>query len=338
MIDKYDLFYYESCNNVNELRDITNQYDLFISAYNKETMVTDVYNNIDATKKIWLLFPDYEEVNLAEIDGLYYLNEDLTVNMTDLEMEYINSFIYFINLESYNSRKICIDITGFVKPYMIYLLIILEDLGFTNIDILYSEPNSYENKEETEFSKKEIICTRSVNGFDGRPKEGLNDLFIINVGYDSKLTIEMASFKKEVKKREILLGFPSLQPIMYQENILNLEKASDELSLSESNFKPLLAPANNPFETAKVINDFIREYIKTHDDVKIIYLAPLATKAQTLGMVLFYLFEKQDLETNKITVKFVYPFTKSYSSSAGEDLFRINKYEIDFHLINKLCE
>lgn len=336
MIDKYDLFYYDNCKNINTLKDITDTYDLFISAYNKETMVLDVYKNIIANKKIWLIFPDYEEINLDEIEAEYYYNEHLNVEMSDLEMEYINSFIDYINLIDFNTKNICIDITGFVKPYMIYLLSILQDLGFSNIDIIYSEPNSYENKEETEFSKKEIIDTRSVNGFDIRPKEGLNDLFIINAGYDSKLTIEMASFKKEVKKREILLGFPSLQPIMYQENILNLEKASDELSLSENNFKPLLAPANNPFETAKVINDFVREYIKIHDDVKIIYLAPLATKAQTLGMILFYLFEKQNLETNNITIKFVYPFTKSYSSSAGENLFRINKYEIDFNLVSNL--
>lgn len=195
---------------------------------------------------------------------------------------------------------------------------------------LHAEPKGYKNKDETSFSQAQVLSVRSINGFDSRSDDGKNDLFIVNAGYDHNLIRQVSGYRKKVKSREVLLGFPSLQPIMYQENIYNLIRASDELGINHEKFNPILAPANDPFETAKVIDSFVDSYLNKKDDVKNIYLSPIATKAQALGMLLYYFYENEKLRQKGINIKLIYPFTGGYSTSPGEEFFKVNVYNIDF--------
>lgn len=87
---------------------------------------------------------------------------------------------------------------------------------------------------------------------------------------------------------------------MYQENILNFRKVAEELSINAIDFNPLFAPANDPFETAKVIDKYVEEYILSHKDISTIYLAPLATKAQALGIQLFTIYEKENMNQKEL--------------------------------------
>ena len=137
---------------------------------------------------------------------------------------------------------------------MFYLILILKNNNFNNFDIIYTEPNIYINHEETKFSNDSATFTRSINGYDFKPDNGKDDLLIINAGYDFSLISRIAENKKSIRNNKILIGFPSLQPIMYQENILNFNKVSDELDIRASEFNPLFAPANDPFETANAID------------------------------------------------------------------------------------
>ncbi len=341
-IDKYDLFFMDSCTVECTHKVISNKYDLFISAYNEEEMVSTVYDIVDSDEKAWLIFPDYQYEDASKLkllEGRIFRYDDIDTTRDDLEMFIIMKFINDINLlEEYKKKKICIDITGFVKPYMLYLMLCIKNSEFVSIDIIYSEPKIYGKKEETDFSKDIVIKTRSINGFDLRTEESNNDLFIINAGYDHKLIRSVARQKIQVAKQKVLIGFPSLQPIMFQENILNFQKASDELRMKENNFNPLLAPANDPFETAKTLNNYVNAYIKKVTNVKNIYLSPIGTKPQALGILLFYMFEGDRLLEDNINIKLIYPFTKSYSTSAGKELFKINKYTIEFDLFDKLFQ
>ena len=334
MIDKYDLYFMDSYQKEDLERLKSMQYDLFISAYNEELMVSEIFDLVNAEKKVWIIFPDYKYENIDLLDSLSHTVKNYThvkTDINDLEKNIIDAFLEDINfITDYKDKKICIDITGFVKPYMIYLMLYLKSFNFSSFDILYSEPKLYSKREETNFSQEEIIKTRTINGFDLRTDEGDDDLFIINAGYDHKLIRSVGSWKIPVDKQKILIGFPSLQPIMFQENILNLHLASDELELQASNFNPLLAPANDPFETAKVINDYIDHYLNKKKNVKNIYLAPIGTKPQALGIFLFCILEEERLEEKDINLKIVYPFTKSYSTSAGKELFKVNKYTLEF--------
>lgn len=333
-IDKYDLFFMDSYKQDDIAKLQIEEYDLYISAYNEELMVLEVFNAINAKNKIWLIFPDYKYKNAEALNSLTHtvLNyTNIPTDLDDLEKCIIDQFIKDTNLiNEYKNKKICIDITGFVKPYMIYLMLYLKNYNFPTFDILYSEPKIYLNREETTFSEEEVIKTRTINGFDLRTDEGADDLFIINAGYDHKLIRSVGSWKIPVEKQKILIGFPSLQPIMFQENILNLHLAADELEIHANNFNPLLAPANDPFETAKVIKDYVDNYISKKDNIQNIYLAPIGTKPQALGIFLFCMFEEERLGKININLKMIYPFTKSYSTSAGKELFKVNKYTLEF--------
>lgn len=331
MIDKYDTYLFENCRSLDDLPQITTKYDLFISGYNKEEMVTKVFHKIDANEKIWLLFPDYE-IEKSEIDfhEKSIFTSDLKMTDARLEMKYVNTFIEeFRIVETYKNKKIAIDITGFVKPYMFYLILVLKE-HFSNVDIIYTEPTSYTNKEDTSFSDDSATDVRSINGYDMRSEYGCDDLLLINAGYDYALISRVAVNKKQIKNNKILIGFPSLQPIMYQENILNFKKVSEELGIQSNDFNPIFAPANDPFETAKAIKNYVEEYVTAHSNVNTIYLVPVATKAQALGMQLFSIYEKETLKQNDIDIKLLYPFTKGYASDSGKDLFRINKYQLEF--------
>lgn len=328
----YDLYRAASCKDLNELTNITQHYDLFISAYTLEEMINDVFKEIEADKKIWLVLPDYEFKDetlehLSSENEMFIHNVDMTSD--ELELEYISKFIdkYQI-IEKYKDKTICIDITGFVKPYMIYLLNVLRLCGFTKIDVVYSEPKTYQKQDETTFSDGNFIKVRSINGFEMRTDQGEDDLFIINAGYDYQRIINVASHHSSVKK-QILVGFPSLQPIMYQENILNVEKASDELNISEGEYDPLFAPANDPFETAKVVDRYIFQHIRKSKNIENIYLAPLATKAHTLGLLLFLFYCEKELNEKGINIKIIYPFCGAYSPSSSKELFRINVYSLE---------
>lgn len=329
IIDNYDLFYLDSCDNLDNISNITSEYDLLISAYNNENMVYDVFSSIQADKKVFLIFPDYNDLDFEKIiDCEVYTNDEVNIKDKDLELSFINDFIAQYDIINYKEKKLCIDITGFVKPYMIYFIKALHYMGFKELDIIYSEPKIYTNQEETEFSEEEVINTRSVNGYDLRAEDGKDDLLIINAGYDHKLIRSITGHKK-FSKKQVLIGFPSLQPIMYQENILNLQKAYDDLNITHTS-KLLYAKANDPFETAKTIKKHILKYIEQSDSVKTIYFAPLGTKPQALGIVLFSLLEQSFFEEKDILLKIIYPFTKSYSSSAGKKLFQINRYSLEF--------
>lgn len=331
MVSKYDVFCAESYKDLNRLKR-SKHYELFISAYTQESMLKDVYNSVDSKEKIWIVFPDYcfSDNDLKEVYESKYFSYKSDLASNELEMSIIDKFITDSNLTSFKNTEICIDLTGFVKPYMIYLLYSLKNLGFSSVDVIYAEPKSYKNKDETSFSQAQVLNVRSINGFDSRNDDGADDLFIINAGYDHNLIRQISGYRKNVKNREVLLGFPSLQPIMYQENIYNLIRASDELGIDHERFNPILAPANDPFETARVIDNFVESYTKKKHDVKNIYLSPLATKPQALGMLLFYFYESEKLKQKGIDIKLIYPFTGGYSPSPGKEFFKVNVYNIEF--------
>ncbi len=307
------------------------KYDLFISAYTDEEIVKNTYNHIESKEKLWLIFPEYE-LDLEKITGEIF-NPALEDDNTK-ESDYINA-MYQSYLDQNIGKKICIDTTGFNKPYLIYLIILLKEKNVQKIDFIYTEPQRYVKGNKTEFSEDSITPRDIVTFDESFPARGENDLFIVNVGYDSRLVRRVLDGKRA--KIKPLLGFPSLQPIMYQENIINLIKSKSELGINE-NEELLYAPANHPFITAQVISEYIEAYIEKYgvEEIKKIYLSPLATKAQTIGMTLFYIFEKKKYQEKDISIHIRYPFTNKYSSSSSEGVFRINKYTIEFNLFDKI--
>lgn len=294
-------------------------WDVFISAFNSSDRVNHVFNLVNATHKHWLIQPDYEyEVNdypEGETFGPYIKDE----------ASFISSYFNECGLDNLRDLRICIDITGFIKPYMMHLIFMLKRYGVKTLDVIYSEPDHYAKKEKTTFSDKSVYEIRQVYGFAGiHNPSTTNDILIIGSGYDDELISQVAENKPHCRKLQIF-GLPSLRPEMYQENILNAHKASEAIGAEiRTTTGTYFAPANDPFVVATELSNIIQKEI-AKQEITNIYLSPLSTKPQALGFILFYLSEWADKAGSLI-----YPFCHSHSKATSKGISKISKYTLEF--------
>ena len=222
-------------------------------------------------------------------------------------------------------KRLCLDITGFVVPQFLLLLRYLYAAGFTEMDVIYTEPNKYRENENTQFSER-FAKVEQVVGYSGTyTSEMENDLLIIAAGYDHSRIIDVANYKKSAKK-VLLFGFPSSSPGMFQENIIRAYQA--EAAVGSDCFKDMdlniFAPANDPFSTAQALKEYIEKASKRRP-VSNIYLAPLSSKPQALGIALYYIWEK-GLER---PISIIYPFCERYIGDTATGIARVWRYEIE---------
>lgn len=287
----FSYFYKKKYKGGNIPQDII--YDFFFSAFDDCERTKFLYDRVKSNYKKWILFPNYQ---LKEIK-IDYFDYDSFDEDSDIFIDFIDT------LGIVKDSRICIDITGFLRPHLIYFTILLhKKYKIAKIDFLYTEPNFYIKAENTTFSGAISESPRTIKGcssnFSNTNFE--EDLLIINAGYDDKLISAITKDKSKVYNKYLILGFPSLQADMYQENILQINKSKDEIG----NYKgKKFAPANDPFETANCIKEIIIENPK-HSNI---YLSPLSSKPQSLGMMLFYIWYNADLPLN-----IIFPFSDTY--------------------------
>ena len=186
-------------------------WDIFISAYNSSDRVRNVFARAQATTKHWLILPDYDYSHEEHPPG------EAFAMRARQESEFILAYAEKYELKL-PGQRVCVDITGFIKPYMMFLLKWLMQNGVNKFDVLYSEPDYYAQKEETKFSDEEVLNVRQVTGFEGiHIPNTSNDILIIGAGYDNELIAQVAESKDNSRKIQ-LFGLPSLRPEMYQEN------------------------------------------------------------------------------------------------------------------------
>jgi len=303
----YTIYYkerYDKCN-------LTNlpQYDIFYSAFDDSERTKETFKLVKAKTKKWFIFPQYQYAQ----DDLP--KKDIYKNNSCDEVEYFENFR---NDFSYsNKNTICIDITGFIRPHLMYLLHFFWRSNIDKIDLLYSEPISYKKAEDTKFSGYIEKC-KNIEGFSSNCDSNVDDdLLIVCAGYDDKLIANVVQEKQRCKKYYIL-GFPSLQPNMYQENVLNMYKRRDIIGEKKIKF----APAYDPFVTAQVIEEIIGECPKA----KNIYLSPLSTKPQTVGMALYYIMNYK--KRNNVSI--IFPYSNTYASDHTTGIKRTWRYTIEF--------
>jgi len=290
-----------------------NEWDLFISAYNSSKRVSDVFAKVRAGHKSWLLFPEYNYAE-TEYSGLNNYYAGAYTN----EADYILGYVGTLNL-NLSRIRICIDLTGFIRPYQLFLTKLLWERGVKRFDALYSEPNVYKEREKTKFSSGAGGKVRQVAGFEGAHSANTsNDMLIIGSGYDDELIARVSYYKDAARKIQIF-GLPSLRADMYQENELRAQLAEESLGPSLSYF----APANDPFVTASVLSEITRA-LEKQKQITNLYLSPLASKAQVLGFSLFHYLEGKQRPTS-----IIYPFRPHYSRETTEGLSRIWKYTVE---------
>lgn len=306
----YTIFYKDSYEN----GDLTNSpdYDIFLSAFDNCNRTKEIFNKVKSAQKKWFIFPQYKGISSLPSENAYN-------NQSFAESGYFEQFIQEFEVNNYQTKKICVDITGFIRPHLIYLLKFLSCSNVSQVDLLYTEPNQYKSADETKFSGyiDGIQDVEGCSSINNNPNTD-NDLLIICAGYDDDLIAKIAQNKDHCQKKYYILGFPSLQPDMYQESILKMENAKQ----STGEFKKIkFAPAFDPFVTAQIINEIIEENPNSTN----IYLSPLSTKPQTVGMALFYITNYE-----KLPISIVFPYSKTYTSKHAEGIKRTWKYTLEF--------
>jgi hypothetical protein len=297
-------------------------YDLFLSAFNLGERIKVVYEEVTAAKKIWLIHEEYELAlkDLPPGERFGRTGGDESTYCRAL----IDGLVAAGSLDPAASR-LCIDITGILRPHLMFLVLYLKRLGFRCVDLIYAEPKLYALKEKTPFSTGSIYEVRPVRGFEGFPSaRGTEDFLIIGMGYDDRLLSAVAEAKDKAEKHQ-MFGLPSLRADMYQESVLRSRKAADELGdPGFSEYHRSFAPANDPFGTASVLREVVERRLMSAPDTRVM-LCPLGTKAQALGFAIYHMFE-----SGPIGARVLFPFSKGYSAKTGTDLARAWLYRVEF--------
>lgn len=294
------------------------KWDLFVSAFNLSDRLKTVFDKVESEIKCWLVFPEYgfKECEIPQNVMKYMIERGS-------EAEQLIPVIEELSIESYKESRICIDATGFMRAQLLFLLAYFKKNDFQQVDILYCEPGHYSKKENTSFSEGSLYETRQVIGYQGFSSQTQKkDLLIVSCGYDSQLISKVCQ-QYENSVIVPLLGFPSLRADMYQESILKTIAVEEPFGSTDLR-DPIFAPASDPFETAFAISEYIKQN-KSLDIYDHIYLCPLSTKPQVLGIGLVFLNEYE----NK-NVSVLYPFSESYSQETSQGISKIWKYTFEF--------
>jgi len=323
--------YYKNYKKVNEDgTDIeiptSKEWDIFISAYRKGPRVESIFERVNADNKYWLIHPEYnfDSDELPAEEGNIKVFTHSSTNGIN-EAEYIRDFFDNYSLEL-AGLKLCIDITGFMRPVLMFLLLYLKKYqNILKFDLIYTEPSQYKKKEHTVFSDDDTYDVRLISGFEGQHlSDSDNDVLIMSAGYEDKL-IRHTTRNKERADIVKIIGFPSLMADMYTENILSLARASESI-LDEHHEEPnvYFAPANDPFVTAQVLKEITLEIHNDRGEVNL-YFSPLGTKAQAVGIALFFINECEDKP-----ISIIYPFCNSYAKEDSLGISGVWHYEVEF--------
>lgn len=317
---EYNIFYKEELLASDAWR--AHAWDVFASAYNSSERVQLVFDRVNAKRKYWLIHAEYD-----------YGDDELPKgDCFRLEADEAQSIMAFVkHVEESTDRPIdqvsmCVDLTGFMRPHLLFLALYLHHRGVRKVDVLYTEPDGYRAKERTTFSQG-AVAVRQVAGFEGvNSPDHADDLLIIGAGYDHRLIKAVAEHKDKADKIQIF-GLPSLRADMYQENVLNAYKAEDAIGVNKStDLAAFFAPANDPFVTASVLSEIVcrRRRIKP---ISNLYLSPLATKAQALGFALYFIGEGMNASTNML-----FPVSSRYTRETSYGLSRVWLYTVEYPL------
>jgi hypothetical protein len=292
------------------------RWDIFISAYTAAERVRIVFNKASAHSKHWLVFPEYE------FQPSEYPHGAFSTTTRD-EAEYIKQF-WDTTIGNATGKRLGIDITGFIRPYLVFLLRWLAERGIRRFDALYTEPVIYSKREQTRFSDEIVLEVRQIAGFEGTHNpDTSNDYLIIGAGYDHALIAQVAENKAFSKKIQIF-GLPSLRADMYQENVLQAYRAEEAVGRNTADeSSSYFAPANDPFVTASALREIVTQ-ISSRKPITNLYLSPLATKPQVLGFAVYFLTERKNSATSLI-----FPFCQTYNQETSTGVSRIWRYTVE---------
>lgn len=288
--------------------------DIFVSAYNDSERVQSVFAGISTPDKQWWVLPEYG-YQAHELDHL----DMPTVLTGQFESDILVPAVAAL-VERIGSGRLCIDLTGFMRSHILFLLKYLRDAGVTSFDTIYTEPSHYSKKADTTFSVGSS-AVRTVDGFGGSHQpDQINDILILGVGYDDSLMAQVILNKDNARLVQ-LHSLPSLSADMYHESLLRLDRVS-AVPARVMDDEVYFCSANDPYVIADTLSQAVVQ-LRGRRPITNLYLSPLATKVQALGFGLYYL---RNLENDTASV--ILPVIDSYSRETSTGIGRTWLYPI----------
>lgn len=292
--------------------------DLFVSAFNLSERVRSTFDTVVAHRKCWLIHNEYafSEEQLPN-DG------ELLRSAAKSESDFVLDALQQIQPHLFAGVKLCVDITGFMRPHLMFLMCVLRARAMVQVDFVYTEPSQYARKSETVFSS-DVVDVRQVNGFEGvHSADNRDDILLVGAGYDHDLVGHIIANKSSARLIQ-LLSLPSLSADMYQESLIRLHKVADaRAKLPDEQLA--YSSANDPYVTYIVLDETLnRIESRSRGVAPNIYFSPLATKPQAVGFALYYL---KNLVGKPASI--IFPFAKTYSKETSRGVGRAWLYELD---------
>ena len=113
-------------------------WDFFISAYNDSDRVKEVFSKINSNQKFWFIHSEYN-YKVDQLPPGLLLPYPCTGSEDDVIISAFDSVLSSLHSES----RICIDVTGMMRPHILFLLFYLKNRGIFSFDLIYTEPKHY---------------------------------------------------------------------------------------------------------------------------------------------------------------------------------------------------
>ncbi|MGV9795182.1 hypothetical protein [Gordonia sp. NPDC003422] len=301
------------------------EFDVFVSALNQSERVRDVWDGVTSIRRVGIVHHEYG------FEGHSVPNADLLI--TNPEVDELSFWFQVFETVApdgdFSGLRVAVDITGLMRHYVVALPLAAAIRGIVCLSIVYSDPSAYVQGDRTEFSRGKVIMIRPVSGFEGSHQSGLgsSDVLVIGGGYDHVLISAVAE-NKRAAEHVVVVGMPSLQPHMYQENLLRLSLAKESIR-GYSRLQHLLAPASDPFATAGVLASFAEERFGSGGSEVNLYLSPLGPKTQVLGFAWFYLCDRF-----RESVSIILPTSGGYSAETSTGLGRTWVFDLELKCVD----
>jgi len=300
-----------------------NHVDLFISAIGWEerflrgwTILSE--KKVKVEKKLLFYFDKVLDHNGNPKDCEKEFDTSFCVTSSDLrlrvdlydEIEGLLDFEGYIGkiLPATKSVNIVTDISVIVKPYIFLLLRHLISLNLERLCFLYTEPMVYNTL------TLGTMVAKDVPGYSGAKDMRKKDALIILLGFEGNRAVEVLN-ESNPDLTIPVIGFPSYKPEFRDKSIMeNKELLSENDILKNLRF----APANDPFETKRLLEDIYSQYNRKYN----LTIVPLGTKPMAFGSCLFAM-EHRDC-------RIVYSYPKEYFSKPSEDWGETWMYFVQF--------
>lgn len=311
---------------------VDSEVDLFISGISLEDRCPRGWEvlkskGINAKIKIIFYFNEVIKSSLGQVnfDKLFELqskDHKLRVKIYD-EISGLMEFEKSLRDISpeFKFEKVVVDFSVMIKPYTFILLKYLSDiLDLERIYLLYTEPASYHKSrakivpDGSNYFTKGSIKTGEIPSYSGSKDLSKKKALIVLLGFEGERAVEVV----RAVESDITIpinGFPAYRPEFKDISIVS----NEELLWESEIFKNLdYAPANDPFETKKVLEKIYSQYSDRYN----ISVAPLGTKPMALGSCLFALQHKD--------CRIIYPYPTEYNLKSSKGCGATWVYIVNF--------